>query len=181
MSNTLQAGACIFRPFQKSLDHMAKQGLHISKLCVQFLPTGQYGLCFGYCFSGHRSPSWESLVILITLEIGQNHLSIETQCDYHKTDWSCIFHDHSQSYSRECTQWSISRAHENGYSDTRNCQILSSNTRHLTFKDIKIWILMWNYTKSTLDTVFFKSTPETVKHLIVTLSLCHWTLFRSVQ
>ncbi len=37
LSDTLQAGACIFPPFQKFL---------------QFLPTGQYGLCFGFCFSG---------------------------------------------------------------------------------------------------------------------------------
>ena len=37
-----------FRIDQKSLDHVAKT--HLASL--QFLPTGQYGLSFGYCFSG---------------------------------------------------------------------------------------------------------------------------------
>ena len=46
LSDTLQAGACIFPPFQKLLDMLT----HVASL--QFLPTGQYGLCFGYCFSG---------------------------------------------------------------------------------------------------------------------------------
>ena len=40
-----------------------------------------------YVPTKNRSPSqghfWESLVILITLEIGQNHLRIEAQCGHH--------------------------------------------------------------------------------------------------
>ncbi len=40
-----------------------------------------------YVPTKNRSPSrghfWESQVIWITLEIGQNHLSIEAQCDHH--------------------------------------------------------------------------------------------------
>ncbi len=60
------------------------------------LPTGQYGLCFGYCFSGPlppRShigqstfrglfPGVPSLNRLYS-EIQQIHLSIEAQCDHH--------------------------------------------------------------------------------------------------
>ncbi len=72
---------------------------HVASL--QFLPSGQYGLCFGYCFSSppplrfhngevtfHRACFWESLVIRLHSEIGQIHLSIEAQClpmgDHHK-------------------------------------------------------------------------------------------------
>ena len=59
---------------------------------LQFLPTGQHGLCFGYLFSGLLplssnidSPPLgvcfrESLVIRLHSEIGQSHLSIEAQC-----------------------------------------------------------------------------------------------------
>ncbi len=59
---------------------------------LQFLPTGQHGLCFGYLFSGLlplRSlidgPPFgvrfrESLVIRLYSEIDQIHLSIEAQC-----------------------------------------------------------------------------------------------------
>ncbi len=55
LSDTLQAGACVFPPFQKSLDHMVKidqsqPSTHFSLYALthvaflQFLPTGQYGL-----------------------------------------------------------------------------------------------------------------------------------------
>ncbi len=57
------------------------------------LSSGQYGLCFGYCFSGplplrshHGQVTLrgtcfrESLVIRLYSEIGQIHLSIEAQC-----------------------------------------------------------------------------------------------------
>ncbi len=59
----------------------------------QLLPTGQHGLCFGYCFSGPlplrsliNGPPigvrfQESLVIRLYSEIRQIHLSIEAQCD----------------------------------------------------------------------------------------------------
>ncbi len=59
---------------------------------LQFLPTGQHGLCFGYLFSGpptlhsliHGPPFGvrfqESLVIRLYSEIDQIHLSIEAQC-----------------------------------------------------------------------------------------------------
>ncbi len=60
---------------------------------TQFLPSGQYGLCFGYCFSGplplcshHGQVTLrgaclrESLVVRLYSEIGQIHLSIEAQC-----------------------------------------------------------------------------------------------------
>ncbi len=70
---------------------------HLNKLThvgsPQFLPSGQYGLCFGYCFSGPLPPCShhgqvtlrgacfrESLVIRLYSEIGQIHLSIEAQC-----------------------------------------------------------------------------------------------------
>ncbi len=70
---------------------------HLNKLrhvaFPQFLPTGQYGLCFGYCFSGPlplrshhgrvtlRGACFrESPVIRLYSEIGQTHLSIEAQC-----------------------------------------------------------------------------------------------------
>ncbi len=62
----------------------------------RFLPSGQYGLCFGYCFTGqlslrshngevtfHEACFRESLVIRLHSEIGQIHLSIEAQCDHH--------------------------------------------------------------------------------------------------
>ncbi len=60
---------------------------------LQFLPTGQYVLCFGYCFSGplplrlhFNSPPFgvcfrESLVFRLHSEIDQIHLSIEAQSD----------------------------------------------------------------------------------------------------
>ncbi len=59
---------------------------------LQFLPTGQHGLCFGYLFSGplplrsHIDSSSfgvcfrESLVIRLYSEIDQIHLRIEAQC-----------------------------------------------------------------------------------------------------
>ncbi len=59
---------------------------------LQFLPLGQYGLCFGYFFSGllplrshFNSPPFgvcfrESLVPRLHSEIDQIHLSIEAQC-----------------------------------------------------------------------------------------------------
>ena len=60
---------------------------------LQLLPSGQYGLCFGYCFSGplplrshngevtfHGACFWELLVIRLHSEIGQIHLSTEPQC-----------------------------------------------------------------------------------------------------
>ena len=55
---------------------------------LQFLPSGQYRLCFGYCFSGplplrsHNGqvPSPQSFSLYS--EIGQIHLSIEAQCDH---------------------------------------------------------------------------------------------------
>ncbi len=59
---------------------------------LQFLSTGQHGLCFGYLFSGpptlhsliHGPPFGvrfqESLVIRLYSEIDQIHLSIEAQC-----------------------------------------------------------------------------------------------------
>ncbi len=73
---------------------------------LQFLPTGQHGLCFGYLFSGPLplrshidSPPFgvcfrESLVIRLYSEINQIHLSIEAKCgtaclpvgDCHKMD-----------------------------------------------------------------------------------------------
>ncbi len=87
LSDTLQAGAWLFLPFQKWLNMLT----HVAFL--QFLPSGQYGLCFGYCFSGPiplRSNKEQVTfsgpflgVFYITLEIGQNHLSIEAQCDQH--------------------------------------------------------------------------------------------------
>ncbi len=47
-----------------------------------------------YVPTKNRSPSWghfwESLVIYSTLEIGQNHLSIEGQCDHH-SPYICPF------------------------------------------------------------------------------------------
>ncbi len=67
-----------------------KAGTHVASL--QFLPSGQYGLCFGYCFSGplplrshYNSPPLgvcfrESLVFRLHSDIGQIHLSIEAQC-----------------------------------------------------------------------------------------------------
>ena len=39
LPDTLQAGACVFLPFQ-------------NVPAPQFLPTGQYALCFGYSVSG---------------------------------------------------------------------------------------------------------------------------------
>ncbi len=51
-SDTLQAGACVYPPFQKSLDHYMLT--HVAYL--QFLPSDQYGLCFGYCFFFSRFP-----------------------------------------------------------------------------------------------------------------------------
>ncbi len=46
----LQAGAWLFPPFRKWPDHVSKFKLtHVASL--QFPPSGQYGLCFGYCFS----------------------------------------------------------------------------------------------------------------------------------
>ncbi len=65
----------------------------------QFLPTGQYGLYFGYSVSGllplfpqkkgHllRGHFWESLVFRLHSKIGQIHLSIEAQCDHHTMKW----------------------------------------------------------------------------------------------
>ncbi len=59
---------------------------------LQFLPTGQHGLCFGYLFQVHslyvpfiNGPPLgvrfrESLVIKYHSEIDQIHLSIEAQC-----------------------------------------------------------------------------------------------------
>ena len=59
---------------------------------LQFLPSGQHGLCFGFCFSGPLSlrslingpPNGvrfrESLVIRLYSEIDQIHLSNEAQC-----------------------------------------------------------------------------------------------------
>ncbi len=59
---------------------------------LQFLPTGQHGLCFGCCFSGplplrsliNGPPIGvrfrESLVIRLHSEIDQIHLSNEAQC-----------------------------------------------------------------------------------------------------
>ncbi len=73
-----------FRGILKKLTHVAS---------LQFLPLGQYGLCFGYCFSGlltlhsHKGRGYllgacfrESLVIRLYSETGQIHLSIEAQC-----------------------------------------------------------------------------------------------------
>ncbi len=52
LSDTLQAGAWLFPPFSRKWpDHVGKFKLtHVASL--QFLPLGQYRLCFGYCFSG---------------------------------------------------------------------------------------------------------------------------------
>ncbi len=66
-------------------------GNHMIAWCnptPQFLPMGQYGLCFGYYVSGHSTfPQktghllwghfWESLVFILPSKIGQIHLSIE--------------------------------------------------------------------------------------------------------
>ncbi len=41
LPDTLQAGACVFPPFQNVYTHVPSP---------QFLPTDQYGLCFGYSF-----------------------------------------------------------------------------------------------------------------------------------
>ena len=53
----------------------------------QFLPSGQYGLCFGYCFSGRlplrspfNSPPFGVCFRELHAEIDQIHLSIEAQC-----------------------------------------------------------------------------------------------------
>ncbi len=49
LSDTLQAGAWLFPLPWKWPDYVGKL-THVAFL--QFLPSGQYGLCFGYCFSG---------------------------------------------------------------------------------------------------------------------------------
>ena len=49
LSDTLQVGAWFFPPFRKWPDHMCKL-THVASL--HFLPSGQNGLSFGYCFSG---------------------------------------------------------------------------------------------------------------------------------
>ena len=49
LPDTLQAGACIFLPFRMPI-YVTAIGSHI--LPLQFLPAGQYGLCFGYFVSG---------------------------------------------------------------------------------------------------------------------------------
>ena len=48
LPDTLQAGACIFPPFLTflSVSQTSEANTHVPFL--QFLPTGQYGLCFGY-------------------------------------------------------------------------------------------------------------------------------------
>ncbi len=82
LSDTLQAGARL------KLTHIAS---------LQFLPSGQHGLRFGYCFSGplplHSHKGQVTFLgpflgvpnHLDYTRIGQNHLSIEAQCDHHNS------------------------------------------------------------------------------------------------
>ena len=104
MPDTLQAGTCLFPPFQISCDNVVKfnqsqPSTHLTHVAfLQFLTPGQYGLCFSYLVSGllplrsHKrqvtfsGPFLEVPSHKITLEIGQNHLSIEAQCDYHNKE-----------------------------------------------------------------------------------------------
>ncbi len=102
MPDTLQAGACIFPPFQRSRD--AKQPIRaIGTLYTlhmyptsQFMPTGQYGFVLWlFCFrsahltfpqkTGHllRGHFWLSLAFRLHSKIRQDHLSIEAQCGHH--------------------------------------------------------------------------------------------------
>ncbi len=90
------------RASRSDLCHVGKsKSTHVAFL--QFLPSGQYGLCFGYCFSGplhlrshyNRLPFVEfpqrrgsllgacfreSLIFRLHSDIDQIHLSIEAQC-----------------------------------------------------------------------------------------------------
>ena len=89
--------------------------------------------------------------------------------------------------SKHAGKWyTYNRAHERGYPNTRHCQNFSSHTRHWGQKmpdtrqskftptlDVQLKKCVSysqhernsNYTKSTLDTVIFKSTSDTVKYL----------------
>ncbi len=79
LPDKLQAGPCIFPPFQISHDHFA----HVSY--PQFLPKGQYGLYFGYLVSGllplrshkDRSPFWESQVFRLHSKLARSILALK--------------------------------------------------------------------------------------------------------
>ena len=89
LSDPLQAGDWLFPPSQKWPDKLT----HVTSL--HFLPSGQYGWCFGYCFSGllplcsdkgqvtfFGAFSGSPYSFKLCSEIGQIHLRIEAQCDH---------------------------------------------------------------------------------------------------
>ncbi len=84
---------------------------------LQFLPSGQHGLCFGYLFSGPfplrshiGSPPFgvcfrESLVFRLYSEIDQIHLSIEAQCGTAYLPMGDCHRSHDQGPLNQLSHW----------------------------------------------------------------------------
>ncbi len=80
------AQCCISRMKYLPKQHFSSSYLRVNMGCALAIVFQVHSL---YVPKENRSPSrghfWETLVIVqITLEIGQNHLSIEAQCDHHR-------------------------------------------------------------------------------------------------
>ena len=82
---------------------------------LQFLPTCQYGLCFGYSVSGplplcshkRQVTFYGALVFRLHSKIGHIHLSIEAQCDHHRYYETPYHRRHQFNVSYNLLQYSL--------------------------------------------------------------------------